>query len=496
MNRIFIDKSATIATIENEVFGSFVEHLGRCVYNGIYEKDHPLADERGFRKDVMDIVKELEVPILRYPGGNFISGYDWKDTIGPKRREVIDLAWRALEPNTVGIDEFAYFASKVNSQVLMAVNLGTDTIKSAQEIVEYCNLKDAGFWAKLRKEHGREEPYNIRYWCLGNEMDGPWQIGTKTPEEYGRVALEAGKLMKWVDPSIRLVLCGSSSPTNPTFPEWDRKVLEIAYSQVDYLSLHAYYTYPTDDHNPKEFFASALNFEQYIRSVEATIQYVKTLLRTKKDIYLAMDEYNIWHTFDGSNQVKNDWEIGAPLLENHYDFADAIVLATLLSTLMNHANSIKIACIAQLVNVIAPILTEKGGRVLKQAIYYPFQMISKYFRGKTALHLFKDIESYDTVTYGKAPKIYSTCAYDEKENAYVLLLINVNDMEEQVELSLDHECQLTKEIIYQSDDLHVQNTFDKPFEIVPLEKDIKNDEISLNKTLKLRKNSISLFIIK
>lgn len=496
MNRIFIDKSAAIATIENEVFGSFVEHLGRCVYNGIYEKDHPLADEKGFRTDVMNIIKDLEVPILRYPGGNFISGYDWKDTIGPNRREVVDLAWRSLEPNTVGIDEFAYFASKVNSQILMAVNLGTDTIKSAQEIVEYCNLKEAGYWAKLRKANGREEPYNIRYWCLGNEMDGPWQIGTKTPEDYGKLALEAGKLMKWVDPGIRLVLCGSSAPTNPTFPVWDRKVLEIAYEQVDYLSLHAYYTYPTDDHNPKEFFASASNFEQYIQSVEATIKYVKTLLRTNKDVYLAMDEYNIWHKFDGSSQIHKDWEIGAPLLENHYDFADAIVLATLLSTLMNHANSIKIACIAQLVNVIAPILTEVGGRILKQTIYYPFQMISKYFRGKKALHLFKDIENYDTITYGKAPKIYTTCAYDEKDKSYILLLINVEDTEEEVEVSFDHECRILKKIIYQSDDLHIQNTFDNPFKIVPYEIDEKSDAISSKKKIKLSKYSISLFIIK
>ncbi len=494
--RIIIDKNAILGHVEPEVFGSFVEHLGRCVYNGIYEPSHPLADEKGFRKDVIEAIADLHVPVIRYPGGNFVSGYDWKDTVGPNRRTVLDLAWKALETNEVGIDEFAYFADKVGSEVIMAVNLATDTIKSAHEIVEYCNLEDQGYYANLRKEHGREKPYKFRYWCLGNEMDGPWQIGTKTAHDYALTATEAAKVMKWVDPSIKVVACGSSASTNPTFPMWDKEVLENSFDVIDYLSLHHYFTYPTEDHDLKEFYGSAVVFDNYISTLQHTLEYVKAIKRSKKDIYFAVDEWNVWHTFDKSNVVVKDWSYGMPLLENHYDFADAVVVATLLSTLINHADIVKMACFAQLVNVIAPILTKVGGGLVKQTIYYPISLISSKFANTDALRTFNSIPTYETKTYGKVPEIYSSVSYNKETGEYIALLVNVSLKETDIELVFDQDVKLIKKDIYQSDDPHQKNTFEEPFKIVPFEEKVNDEESQRTHNISLLSNSVNILIFK
>ncbi len=494
--RIIIDKNAVLGKVEPEVFGSFVEHLGRCVYNGIYEPDHPLADEKGFRTDVMAAIKDLHVPVLRYPGGNFVSGYDWKDTIGPNRREVLDLAWKALESNEVGIDEFDYFAKKVGSEVMMAVNLATDTIKSAHEIVEYCNLEDKGYWANLRKLHGIEHPYKFRYWCLGNEMDGPWQIGTKEAYEYGRIATEAAKVMKWVDPSIKVIACGSSAPTNPTFPTWDRVVLETAFDVIDYLSLHSYFTYPTEDHDLGEFYGSATRFDKYISTVQATLEYVKALKRSDKQIYFAVDEWNVWHAFDNSGKVIEDWCQGLPLLENHYDFADAIVVATLLSTLINHADIVKMANFAQLVNVIAPILTQKGGGLVKQTIYYPISMISKDFASTIALKTFNAIPTYKTKTYGEVPEVYTSVSYNAEKKEYIVLLINVSQKDTEIELNFDTEVSLHSRKFLEKFDIHQKNTFENPNAVVPSKETYCHGEKNRVHSIKLNKDSINILTFK
>lgn len=494
--RIIIDKNAVLGKVEPEVFGSFVEHLGRCVYNGIYEPDHPLADERGFRKDVIAAIADLHVPVLRYPGGNFVSGYDWKDTIGPNRRTVLDLAWKALESNEVGIDEFAYFAEQVGSEVMMAVNLATDTIKSAHEIVEYCNLEDKGYWANLRKEHGREKPYKFRYWCLGNEMDGPWQIGTKTAEEYGIIATEAAKVMKWVDPSIKVIACGSSASANPTFPMWDREVLEKCFDVVDYLSLHHYFTYLTPEHDLGDFYGSAMTFDHYISTLQSTLEYVKAVKRSKKQIYFAVDEWNVWHAFDGSNKVVKDWELGLPLLENHYDFADAVVVATLLSTLINHADIVKMACFAQLVNVIAPILTEKGGCLVKQTIYYPISMISKAFAGTDALRTFSSIKKYETKSHGAAPEIYNSVSYNKETGEYIVLLVNTSQENKDIELIFDQDVELISSDVYQCDDPHQKNTLENPFAIIPSKETIEDKSKNRTHSVELGLNAIKVLIFK
>ena len=238
-----IDPHFVVGPINRRLFGSFVEHLGRCVYDGIYEPGHPEADEHGFRKDVTELVRELGVSTIRYPGGNFVSGYRWEDGIGPvdQRPRRLDLAWHSTETNEVGLDEFARWLTKVGSELMYAVNLGTRGVEQALDVLEYANLRGGTELSDLRIANGAVEPYDIRMWCLGNEMDGPWQVGHGTPREYGRLAVKTARAMRQIDPTLELVVCGSSSAQMPLFGTWERIVLEETYDEIDFISCHAYY---------------------------------------------------------------------------------------------------------------------------------------------------------------------------------------------------------------------------------------------------------------
>lgn len=219
--KMIIDKEYRVAEVDKRIYGSFIEHLGRAVYDGLYQPGNPLSDEDGFRKDVIDLVKEIDVPIIRYPGGNFVSSFVWEDSVGPvdERPARLELAWRSLEKNEIGVNEFAKWTEKVNSEMMMAVNLGTRGIADACNLLEYCNHPGGTRYSDMRIAHGVKNPHNIKVWCLGNEMDGPWQLGHKTMEEYGRLAEETARAMKLIDPSIELVSCGSSNLEMPTFPK-------------------------------------------------------------------------------------------------------------------------------------------------------------------------------------------------------------------------------------------------------------------------------------
>ena len=280
--RMILDKDFRVGQVDDRLYGSFIEHLGRAVYGGIYEPDHPEADENGFRRDVMELVKELKVPIVRYPGGNFVSGYNWEDGVGPKesRPRRLELAWRTIETNQFGTNEFVDWAKEVDAEVMMAINLGSRGIDAARNFVEYCNHPGGTYWSDLRRSHGYEEPHNIKIWCLGNEMDGPWQIGHKTAEEYGRIALEAGKVMKLVDPTIELVACGSSNTDMPTFAQWEATVLDHTYELVDYISLHRYYG--NQDNDTPNFLARTMDMDLFIKSVISICDYIKAKREAKR----------------------------------------------------------------------------------------------------------------------------------------------------------------------------------------------------------------------
>lgn len=418
-----VDKAYRIGEIDPRIYGSFVEHLGRAVYEGIWEPDHPSADSDGFRTDVMELVKELGVPLVRYPGGNFVSAYNWEDGVGPRedRPKRLDLAWKTLEPNLIGTNEFMSWANKVGSKVNMAVNLGTRGIDAARNLIEYCNLRPGSYYSDLRARHGYKDPYGIKTWCLGNEMDGPWQTGHKTAYEYGRIANEAAKVMKWTDPSIELVAAGSSGTGMETYPQWEATVLEETYENVDYVSIHVYYVnYENDLQN---FLAKSLHMDDYIRTVTSTCDFVKGKKRSKKPINISFDEWNVWYHSVADDKKVEPWSEAPHLLEDKYNFEDALLVGCLLITLLKHADRVKIACLAQLVNVIAPIMTEKGGAAWAQTIFYPFMHASRYGRGVALLPVV-DCPKYDSKDYTDVPYLESIAVYNEEQDEVTVFAVN------------------------------------------------------------------------
>lgn len=460
--KLHIEKDFKICHTDDRLFSSFLEHLGRAVYGGIYEPSHPEADESGFRKDVLALVRELGVNYVRYPGGNFLSGYNWKDGIGPKekRQRRLDLAWKTIESNQFGIDEFYDWSRKAGTKIMASVNMGTGTPKEAGQFIEYCNFPGGTYWSDLRAENGYKEPMNIKLWCIGNEMDGDWQICHLNADDYGKKARESAKIMKMVDPSVELVVCGSAGRDMPTFPEWDRKVMEYTYNDADYLSMHRYY----ENHgNNLDFLASFMDMDQFIRTMAATADYVKAEKRGSKDFYFSFDEWNVWYT----NQDKpHGWMEAPPILENNYSLLDALVFAGLGMTLVNHADRVKIACLAQLVNVIAPIYAQKGGKVIRQTIFYPFRYLSKYGRG-TVLQPVVQTPTVET-KYGGTPLLY-TCAVctDYGEVNVFCLNIGNEDMVVDINLASFGKLIMAEHLCFNGNDLNAKNTFDNPDCVLP-----------------------------
>ncbi|WP_455662062.1 arabinosylfuranosidase ArfA [Pradoshia sp.] len=458
--KMILDKSFKISEIDPKIYGSFIEQLGRAVYGGIYEPSHATADEHGFRQDVIELVKELQVPIIRYPGGNMVSAYNWENGVGPKdlRPKRLELAWRSLETNEVGTNEFATWAKKVNAEVMMAVNLGTRGIDAARNLVEYCNHPGGTYWSDLRKEHGYKDPHQIKVWCLGNEMDGPWQIGMKTAYEYGRLAAETAKAMKLVDPSIELVSCGSSGSGMATFPEWEAETLDHTYEYSDYISLHQYYGNKEND--TANYLASTLDMDNFIKTVIATCDYMKAKKRSKKTMYLSFDEWNVWfHSNDQDKQVE-PWTSGPPLLEDIYTFEDALLVGSMLNTLLKHSDRVKMACMAQLVNVIAPIMTETGGGIWKQTIFYPYYYTSVYGRG-TALHSIVDSPKYDSKDFTDVPYLDQSVIYNEENNELVIFAVNRHldqPLIVDVDISSFEGYQLVEHIVLKNDNPKAINT--------------------------------------
>lgn len=434
--KMIIEKDFAIAEIDPRLYGSFVEHLGRCVYGGIYEPSHSLSSHQGFRLDVIELVKELQVPLVRYPGGNFVSGYNWEDGVGPveDRPKRLDLAWRTTEPNYIGTNEFMDWAKLVNAEVNMAVNLGTRGIDAARNLVEYCNHPGGSYYSDLRAAHGYKEAHKVKTWCLGNEMDGPWQIGHKTAAEYGRLAAETAKAMKWVDPTIELVACGSSHRSMPTFAEWEATVLDHTYDHVEFISLHTYYG--NRDNDTANYLARSLDMDDFIKSVTATADYVKAKKRSKKTINLSFDEWNVWYHSNESDKQIEPWSIAPPQLEDLYNFEDALLVGSMLITMLKHADRVKIACLAQLVNVIAPIMTEENGAAWKQTIFYPFMHVSVFGRG-LALNPIISSEKYDSKDFTDVPYLESTAVFTEETEELTIFAINRS-----LEMGLSFECDI------------------------------------------------------
>jgi alpha-N-arabinofuranosidase len=466
--RATADTTRARAEIDRRLFGSFLEHLGRAVYEGVYEPGSRLADSNGYRKDVLEEMRTLGVPIMRYPGGNFVSGYNWLDGVGPqdKRPRVLERAWNSTETNQFGTNEFLAWCKLAGCEPLLAVNLGSGTAEMAAALAEYCLVDKGTKYSDLRRSHGVESPYEVKYWCLGNEMDGPWQIGHMTAREYGRKAADAARQMRVIDPSLKLIACGSSGPFMPTYLTWDREALEECYNEVDAISLHRYFNNTTEtDGDPARYLALNLSLERQIEEVAATCDYVQGLNNSRKRLWLSFDEWNVWYrarVYDGKRAA-------APhLLEEVYNLEDALLVGGLLNSLIRHAGRVRVACLAQIVNVIAPLLTNQT-QVLRQSIYYPYAWALKHARG-LVLDLLFESETYEVPQFGAVPYVDVVASFDPGTGRRCVLALN-RDLKGDRELTVHWQDSgpsraVTCETLTGSD-LKAANSFDQPRRVVP-----------------------------
>ena len=472
--RAVIDAATRVGVVDPRLFGSFVEHMGRAIYGGIYEPGHPTADVDGWRGDVLALVRRLGVSVIRYPGGNFVSGYTWEDGVGPRAERAVrlDQAWHSIEPSLVGTDDFIEWTRKANADPMLVVNLGTRGPGAARNLVEYVNGPVGMPYADRRARNGHPEPYGVRTWCLGNEMDGPWQIGHKTAVEYGRLAATTGIAMRRVDPSIELVTCGSSGAAMPTFGAWERTVLDLAWNETDHLSVHGYYD-PAAYDTVGAFLACSREFERMLETVAAIADSVGEQKGSDRRIGLSVDEWNVWHVTEHAERESRADPHGpfrrAPALaEDEQDLADALVVGCLLITLLRHADRVRIACLAQLVNVIAPIRTIDGGPAWFQTSAYPFADVARSGRGAVV-----DVD-IDGPTYAidgdtGVPAIEATAVHDPMTGRLTVFAVNrlVRPLVLDVDLRGFDGLAVEEHRILGADDLSASNTAARPDRVVP-----------------------------
>lgn len=501
--KVIYDKDFVIGEVDRRLFGSFAEHLGRCVYGGIYEPGHETADQNGFRGDVKELIRELGVTGIRYPGGNFVSGYDWKDGIGPKEQRPVrkEMAWNVLETNEVGTNEFAALLKELDVEMIMAANLGTGTPKEVGELVEYCNTPGGTYWSEKRKEHGVEEPHGFKLWCLGNEMDGEWQICMHTPQEYARLCKEAAKIVKWIDPEAETIACGSCTNEigHETFGVWDQAVLEECYDYIDYLSLHRYFNY-----NPKKQLAYKMidteadipfffkDLQNYLDTVISACDFVKGKKRSDKTIYISFDEWGVV-TDTGAipGGVSQEYKYAS------FNEMDAMIYGGVLCTFLNHADRVKIACQSLLVNEGGMITTDPSGKAIRQTTFYPFQDVAKYARG-TALRPSADLPVKQTEHHGEQETVTMACTYDEKTGEIAVFAAN-SDLEEDAKLTI--ELRSFGEVVscgwreLYHEDRYAKNTFEEEFHVIPQDK-VLDDPVNGKLTVVLKKHSWNVLRLK
>ena len=470
-----------LAAFDRRLFGSFLEHLGRAVYTGVYQPGSPQADAKGFRTDVAREVKELGVPIVRYPGGNFVSGYNWLDGVGPKaqRPAVLDRAWNTLETNQFGTNDFVDWCRLVGTEPLLGMNFGTGSAEMAVAYVEYCNYARGTKWSDLRRAHGYEQPHNIRYWCLGNEMDGSWQIGQLQAREYGRKARDTAKQMRVIDPKVQLIACGSSGTNMATYLSWDREVLEECYDQVDGISLHAYYgnTPALTGNSAARYLAMNLDMDRQIREIAAVCDYVQAMRRSSKRLWLSFDEWNVWYRARSGPFTDGRGTFAPKLLEEVYNLEDALLVGGFVNTLVRNADRVRVACLAQLVNVIAPLVTNDAG-VLRQTIYYPYAWAIRYARGRV-LDLRVEAPTYpirpaglqaDFARSAEVPFVDVVGTHDAEAGQACVLMLN-RDLDREREIVLDWREMTPSRVLacetLTGTDLKAVNTFEQPRRVAP-----------------------------
>jgi alpha-N-arabinofuranosidase len=503
--RALIQQPRAGADLDRRVLGAFLEHLGRAVYTGVYQPGSPLADASGFRTDVVREVKELGVPIIRYPGGNFVSGYNWLDGVGPKaqRPRVLERAWNSIETNHYGTNEFVDWCRLVGAEPLLGMNFGTGTVEMAVAYVEYCNVERGTKWSDLRRSHGYDSPHNVRYWCLGNEMDGPWQIGQMQSRDYGRKARDAAQQMRTIDRNLQLIACGSSGTAMPQYLIWDREVLEECFDQVDGISLHAYYgnTPALTGNSTARYLAMNLDMDRQIREVAAVCDYVQGLRRSSKRLWLSFDEWNVWYRARGGDAVNGRRQFAPKLLEEVYNLEDALLVGGFVNTLLRNADRVRVGCLAQLVNVIAPIVTSDTG-VLRQSTWFPYAWALRYARGRV-LDLRVDVETYpiratglqaDFARNDQVPFVDVVATLDAQNGQACLLMLN-RDLDGERELTVEwRDVTPTRVLACETltgPDLKAFNTFEQPRRVAPQRLDAPAPGARMTFTLPPRSYSVA-----
>jgi alpha-L-arabinofuranosidase len=479
--RVLLRRSESRGELDRRVLGSFLEHLGRAIYTGVYEPGSPAADAKGFRTDVAREIKDLGVPIVRYPGGNFVSGYNWLDGVGPKaqRPVVLDRAWNQSETNQFGTNDFIDWCGLVGAEPLLGMNFGTGTVEMAAAYVEYCNVERGTKWSELRRTHGYERPHNVRYWCLGNEMDGPWQIGQLQAREYGRKARDAAKQMRVIDRNLQLIACGSSGTFMPTYLTWDREVLEECYDQVNGISLHAYYgnTKEWSGNSTARFLAMNLDMDRHIHEIAAVCDYVQGLQRSSKRLWLSFDEWNVWYRARDAKAMDGQRTAAPHLLEEVYNLEDSLLVGGFVNTLLRNSDRVRVACLAQLVNVIAPLVTNETG-LLRQTTYYPYSWALRYARGRV-LDLRVEAETYsikgaglqpDYARDADVPFVDVAATIDDSAGQAAVFMLN-RDLERERETVLEFQDVAPARVLacetLTGADLKAVNTFADPRRVVP-----------------------------
>lgn len=505
--RAIINQARYRAIMDRRLLGSFVEHLGRSVYTGVYEPGSKFADDLGFRKDVIAEVKELGVPIVRYPGGNFVSGYNWLDGVGPKdqRPTVLERAWDSIETNQFGTNDFMDWCKRVGTEPLLGFNLGTGTPEMAVAYVEYCNIEKGTKWSDLRRKHGYEQPHKVKYWCMGNEMDGPWQMGHMTSREYGRKARDCARQIRVVDPDTKLIACGSSNTILDTYLTWDREVLEECYDMVDGISLHNYYgdTPELSGNSSSRFLAMNLDMERQIQEITAVCDYVRGLQRSPKKLWLSFDEWNVWYRARGGVFADGKKTIAPHLLEEQYNLEDALLVGGFLNTLLRQSERVRLACLAQLVNVIALLVTNEDG-VLRQSIYYPYAWALKYAHGKV-LDLAVESETYpikaaglraDFARNADVPFLDVVATMDQDNGQVSVFMLN-RDLDSERELVLEWRDPMPSKVLacqtLTGTDLKASNTFAQPKVVSPRDLDAPKPGATMTFKLPARSYSVAQF---
>lgn len=508
VTRVAVDSGRQIAPVSPQLFGSFLEHLGRAIYEGIYEPGSKFADSDGFRTDVITEVRDLGVPIVRYPGGNFVSGYHWLDGVGPKKNRptVLDRAWNTIETNQFGTDEFIEWARKVGTEPLFGLNFGTGTAEDAAALVEYCNVRKGTKWSDLRRSYGHEEPYGVKFWCVGNEMDGTWQIGHMDAKDYGMKAADAARQMRAVDPTVKLIACGSSGPFQPTYITWDVTVLEQCYDDVDGISLHRYFGNDSEtNYESTKYVAMNLAMDRQIEEIIDVCDTVRAQKRSDKQLFLSFDEWNVWYRARSGNAVNGQRTVAPHLLEEKYNLEDALLVGGLCNSLMRHSDRVKVSCLAQLVNVIAPIMTNEDG-ILRQTIYYPYSWALKYGRGNV-LSLVPEGPGYEVASlgrptesgglpspgFGQVQYLDVVATLDEEKKTANFFVLN-RDLQNEQELEINfHDLTPAGVKAFETitgNDLKAINTFADPKKVIP--QTVENPQVGSKMSVKLPARSYSV----